>query len=680
MLVSMSMPKPTKTRYLTKSRYQLAGECPTKLFYASNPEYANQSLEDSFLESLAEGGYQVGELAKLYEMDVESFEIEGLEIESAVKETELLLQKDKVTIFEAAIRHQNLLIRADILKKNGNQIELIEVKAKSFSGTDDSEFLNSRGDQLNSAYSSYLEDVAFQTFVLKKAYPQFRIKSYLMLANKNAKATVNGLNQIFKITQENGRKQIQIDEPLLKQTGLGEKILIKVCVDSVLPLIYDAEGMAVYEKRIQDLAISYETNTKIQPTISTTCKSCEFSCTESDVVEGKKDGFLECWTESLGLPKEAFAKPLVFELWNSRKSAQYLRESKYFLEDLSEEDLTINPSEDDTLSTSERQWLQLKKVLDGDNSVYLNNVGLKFEMDRWKFPLHFIDFETSTVAIPFYQGMSPYEEVAFQFSHHVVNEDGSVEHKGQYLSTEPGVFPNFDFVRHLKQELESDDGTIFRYSNHENTILNRIIEQLVESTEPDKQELIDWIKTITHSGGKNENTWVGDRDMVDLCEIVKKYHYDPRTKGSNSIKAVLPAVLNSSSYLQSIYNKPIYGNDIKSLNFKDKVWLEIDPITKEAINPYDQLPDLFQGIEIPESELSLANQKKLERLSDGGAALTAFAFLQFMDCSERVRTKIKEALLKYCELDTLAMVFIYQYFRHEVDLGNKKDSPQFLRG
>lgn len=52
--------------YLTKSRFKLAMECETKLFYNEDPQYANQRIDDPFLESLAEGGYQVGELAKLY--------------------------------------------------------------------------------------------------------------------------------------------------------------------------------------------------------------------------------------------------------------------------------------------------------------------------------------------------------------------------------------------------------------------------------------------------------------------------------------------------------------------------------------------------------------------------------------------------------------------------------------
>ena len=38
--------------------------------------------------------------------------------------------------------------------------------------------------------------------------------------------------------------------------------------------------------------------------------------------------------------------------------------------------------------------------------------------------------------------------------------------------------------------------------------------------------------------------------MVDMWELVKRYYYDPAMGGSNSIKRVLPAILNSSKYLR----------------------------------------------------------------------------------------------------------------------------------
>ena len=57
-------------RYLTKSRFILACECPTKLFYTRKEnEYASTHLENPFLEALADGGFQVGALAKCYYPD-----------------------------------------------------------------------------------------------------------------------------------------------------------------------------------------------------------------------------------------------------------------------------------------------------------------------------------------------------------------------------------------------------------------------------------------------------------------------------------------------------------------------------------------------------------------------------------------------------------------------------------
>ena len=116
-------------KYLTKSRFKLAIECPTKLFYSGKKEYANNSLDNPFLEALAEGGFQVGELAKYYYPGGHS--IHTLDYQDALEQTNQLLTQDNVIIYEAAIKHNNLFIRIDILVKKGNSIKLIEVKSKS---------------------------------------------------------------------------------------------------------------------------------------------------------------------------------------------------------------------------------------------------------------------------------------------------------------------------------------------------------------------------------------------------------------------------------------------------------------------------------------------------------------------------------------------------------------------
>jgi hypothetical protein len=115
-------------RYLTKSRFKLATECPTKLFYTGKDEFPNTILDDHFLSALADGGFQVGELAKSYYPN--GISIESVDIESAEKETLALLQQTNVIIFEPVIRFESLLARIDILVKEGNEYQLIEVKAK----------------------------------------------------------------------------------------------------------------------------------------------------------------------------------------------------------------------------------------------------------------------------------------------------------------------------------------------------------------------------------------------------------------------------------------------------------------------------------------------------------------------------------------------------------------------
>jgi hypothetical protein len=144
--------------------------------------------------------------------------------------------------------------------------------------------------------------------------------------------------------------------------------------------------------------------------------------------------------------------------------------------------------------------------------------------------------------------------------------------------------------------------------------------------------------------------------MIDMCELVKRYYYDPAKKGSNSIKQVLPAILNSSRLLKEKYANPIYGADggIPSLNYRNWKWIEY--VEGRVLDPYKLLPNMFQDI----SEKDFAVLSDSDELRDGGAALTAYARMQFEEMSEYERKEIEKALLKYCELDTLAMVMIYE--------------------
>jgi hypothetical protein len=150
--------------------------------------------------------------------------------------------------------------------------------------------------------------------------------------------------------------------------------------------------------------------------------------------------------------------------------------------------------------------------------------------------------------------------------------------------------------------------------------------------------------------------------MVDMCKVVKDYYYNPHTNGSNSIKAVLPASLNSSEFLKQKYSQTISTINLSSLYFPaNHIWIQKE--NGKVINPYKTLPPLFDNWNETELEDTIS---EMENIADGGAALTAYAKLQYVDMSENERNEITNGLLKYCELDTLAMVMIYEHFKYDI--------------
>jgi len=403
----------------------------------------------------------------------------------------------------------------------------------------------------------------------------------------------------------------------------------------------------------------YERDEKIITPIHKDCKLCEFRTTPEQETEGKLSGFKQCWSEQLDWQDDMFELPNILDIWDFRKKPELLEKGKYLMKDLTSDDIgNLAPGKDGILTRTERQWMQVKKAVEKDNEPYIDIDGLKSEFRQFRYPLHFIDFETSMVAVPFFKGRKPYEQIAFQYSHHIVYEDLTIEHKGEYLCEEKGVFPNFEFVRNLKSELENDNGSIFRYAAHENTVLNQIMAQLQEvgsDMVPDKKELIDFIQSVSH--GANHS---GNRDMIDLLKLVKNYYYHPVMGGSNSIKAVLPAVLSSSEHIQAKYSKPIYGktSQIKSLNFDEGwVWIQWDE-KGNIISPYKLLPPIFDNL----TDEEIAEFLMSSGISDGGAAMTAYAKMQFAEITDFERERIISGLLKYCELDTMAMVIIWEYW------------------
>ena len=683
-------------RLFTKSAFKIALKCPRQLYYYyDSAKYANQNLEDEFLQSLAEGGFQVGELAKIYCKVPPENDLDKVNSNAAqLQKTDELMSSGKVVVAEAAFRHENLFVRADIVRKDGNSVNLVEVKAKSWeSGKPIAKSDHDGKLKIDSNIAEYVYDVAFQKYVISLVHPEWKIKAFLMLADKTKTATVDGMNQRFRIVHDkNGRSGVEL-QPGAAELAEEEHVLTEFDVDADQEKMLHGMTFKDFVGKMSRLYCNHE-NEYVE--LSNECFKCPFVAKVGDNPD-LKDGFKECWKEKAGLKDEDFAKPLIKDLWSGsgwQTRQRLFKSGKYRLADIKQGDITIDETKA-SRNAEERRLVQVAldtgrpslvplgywRYVAKDGSFMFDFEQCGIEMSKWKYPLHMIDFETSKVALPFYKGMRPYETVAFQFSHHKIEDLGDgkfkISHAGQYINTKRGVFPNFEFVRALKRNLEGDGGTIFRYCHHENNVLNEIRMQLQKSNEPDKSDLIAFIESITYD---KEGHRRGERAMVDLWELVKNVFYAPQMKGSYSIKAVLPAILNLSEGIKAKYSKPIYGGngEVSSINIgndKEPICLVETAVDENGkvmvLNPYKKLPDVrsympediaarTHGVDQDEDDAGPGD------VNNGGAALAAYGTLQFCDEKSDNAIAIEKALLRYCELDTMAMVFIWEFFEEMI--------------
>jgi hypothetical protein len=661
------------SKYLSKGRFIQAVSCPTKLAYSGNPEYVDKSNEDDFLKMLAEGGFQVGELAKV--MYPDGVEVTDTQLEDQAKRTQTLLNQAQCTVFEGTFIHENWLVRVDIVRKSGDVLELIEVKAKSFDSTDgdaESVWRTKTAGSIKPAYLKYLQDVAFQVMVVRAAYPSLTVRPFLMLPDKSAASTVAGLNQMFRIhrSQNPDGSTRSRAEPVAGVTveSVGLPLLKRIDVSSFVEQIFTDPleipgGTGDFRSLASEWAAVMAAERRIDPVIGPQCRKCQFR--SDSPPPGKRSGFHECWRAPLQTSSQSTLvhRPVVDIYYPVARQIEKLMQSgRRTFADLQEEDLPSKVSESG-LSRAQRQRMQ---VFGTSERYYFDSRLWRVTESNFSWPLNFIDFEGARTALPLQRGGKPYEQVAFQFSHHVMERDGSVRHANEFITLESGKDPNLLFVRALRTALSDpsvQNGTVFMWHHYERDVLVSLTRQLTAQREADSApEDVDELLEFLHARGAKEGPFA----MVDMLVLAEKLFFHPNTQGSSSIKVVLPAVLDASLWLRDRYSKPIYGaaGGIPSLNFpldgeEGMVWWR--QTDKHVMNPYELLPPVFSDLAVGwEDEI---NSDDASEIADGGAAMTAYLRMQFSDVAAAERAATRKALLRYCELDTLAMVMVYEAWR-----------------
>lgn len=635
----------------TKTRFALGLECPVKLRYLEDARFANVKASSAFLQALAEGGHQVGALAKCLFPD--GIEIVSADLETQLLETAELLARDEVVIFEATFRVGTLLVRADIVRKRGRRIDLLEVKAKSYDSREGEAQIRGRSG-IKADFKQQLYDVAFQRHVLRQALPDAELHCHLVMPDKAAVCSEDGVAQRL-VLRRTGPRCVHVDvDRSLRDGSVARELLYVLEVDAYLDQLIAAEtemggrGYA-FADAVQTLSEVAE-GAEIAPRPGGHCKRCEYKATATELANGLRDGRLACWTTAFGSTADRFAAGTVFDLYRFQRSAELAAHNTVALTEVTQADLRYAESAD-AISQSQRQWLQCQEARATVSAAFLRDELIRGALARVEFPLHFIDFETATPAIPFHAGRRPYESLLFQFSHHRMEADGRMAHANEALCVS-GEFPNLIVLRQLRQAV-GDTGSVIHWWTHEATILKHIKAQIEAMTPapPDAAELIGFIDGLIGASERPSR-------LVDLGRhVVEKWAYFLGTEGSSSIKKVLPALLRAAPALQAKYGAPIYGGagPIASRNYGDFVWVQRDSDGRVR-DPYDLLNGRFDDPDLDSAD----EEGEGDAIADGGQAMVAYGLLLSPGLSADQRGRLRRQLLRYCELDSLAMVLAWE--------------------
>jgi hypothetical protein len=149
------------------------------------------------------------------------------------------------------------------------------------------------------------------------------------------------------------------------------------------------------------------------------------------------------------------------------------------------------------------------------------------ELNSLAYPLYFLDYETFPCAIPRFDGYSPYNQIPFQFSLHIL-ESPEAELRHEEFLHEGTDDPSPHFAKALKQVI-GESGSVFVWNKtFECGENDRLAKRL-----PQYKPLMDNINSR----------------IFDLEEVFKKQlHVHPGFKGKTSIKYVLPTLVPDLSY------------------------------------------------------------------------------------------------------------------------------------
>jgi len=159
------------------------------------------------------------------------------------------------------------------------------------------------------------------------------------------------------------------------------------------------------------------------------------------------------------------------------------------------------------------------------NGRHIDGAAIADKLAALTYPLYFFDFEAELPAIPLVDGMKPYQKLPFQYSCHILHQDGKLDHQ-EFLHQDKS-----DPRRKIAEALINDLGSTGHIIVY-NEVFEKGVLQNLSLLFPDLKAALDLII---------DRLW-------DLMEIFKTDYKDFKFGGSYSIKNILPVLVPKLTY------------------------------------------------------------------------------------------------------------------------------------
>ena len=178
----------------------------------------------------------------------------------------------------------------------------------------------------------------------------------------------------------------------------------------------------------------------------------------------------------------------------------------------------------ETIKLNDKHKKQMQVAVTKEVIFEKDNIVKQF--DNLEYPLYFLDYETLAFGIPKYDKTFPYQQTVFQYSLHIMQEDGTIEHK-EFIHRDAST-PVHIVAEKLKEEI-GDRGNVVVWNKGFECTCNKDLALV-------NPDLSSFLLEL------NERTY----DLMDIFRKMEYLHHDFKAK--YSIKNILPVMCPELSY------------------------------------------------------------------------------------------------------------------------------------